>query len=299
MQDNSSNIPFYGLYGERLASSDPGFVHIEDIAARSKGLDWVIKPHRHNRFFQILCITEGATEIQLQQESHPLRGCWVVTIPVGVIHGFRFLPNSKGFVLSISDSILAEDKPEGFSGGTSQLFQAPQLIKLAEEEPQLQHFLQYIELIKSEFHQSRSDQNQSLALLSRLALLTLNRQLQNRSMQATLGQKESLVIGKFRTLVEAHYRDHWTVSTYAEALHTSTSTLNRLCHQILGDSPKRLIQDRLLTETKRRLIYTQQSLEKIAFTLGFKDYPYFSRFFKKLEGVTAGAYRKQSDESRS
>lgn len=295
MSEKISPPPFYGLYGDRTTQSSPGFVHIEDIATRSKGLDWHIKPHRHNRLFQILCIFDGEMEIQLNRETHPLQGNWVVTIPVGVVHGFRFQPNSDGFVLSVTDSVLAEEILQGFGGHSSEFFQIPQLINPNKGDRQFQQFLRYIDLIREEFSSHGADQDQSLGLLSRLALMTLNRQLQHKKLQASLGQKESLMLSKFRALIEDHYRDHWTVSTYADALHVSTSTLNRLCQQSLGDSPKRLIQDRLLTDAKRRLIYTQQSLEEIAYTLGFKDYPYFSRFFKKLEGMTAGSYRKQSE----
>jgi len=66
----------------------------------------------------------------------------------------------------------------------------------------------------------------------------------------------------------------------------------------LGRPPKRLIDERLHSEAKRRLMYTRQPLAEIAYTLGFKDYPYFSRFFRNLEGITAGTYRKQVESTR-
>jgi len=85
------------------------------------------------------------------------------------------------------------------------------------------------------------------------------------------------------------------VSRYAEQLHISTSTPGRLCHRLLGSAPKHLIDQRLLSEFRRRLVYTRQSLEEIAYTLGFRDYPYFSRFFRQRQGITPGEYRKQAD----
>ncbi|MCO4785390.1 MAG: helix-turn-helix domain-containing protein, partial [Marinomonas atlantica] len=41
------------------------------------------------------------------------------------------------------------------------------------------------------------------------------------------------------------------------------------------------------------LIYTQKSVEQIAYDLGFKDPGYFSRFFKRCENITPGQYRQQ------
>lgn len=291
----SDTAPFYGLYGERFISKEPGFIHIEDIADRSSELGWLIKPHRHNHLFQVLCVFNSELEIQLKQDKQTLQGSWIATIPPGVIHGFRFQPNSEGMVLSITDSVLSEELSEGYGGQASELFQGPQLIELDPHDGQFKQFLNYLDCIRAEFSQLRSDQSQALALLARLVLGVLNRQLQSRRLSSGGANKESQLLSRFRALIENHYLEHWPLSHYAEQLHISNSTLNRLCQQHLDSNPKRLIQDRLLSEAKRKLMYTQQPLEKIAYSLGFKDYPYFSRFFKKLEGETAGNYRKRSD----
>lgn len=291
MPTNTLPIPVYGLYGEPLINSDPGFVHIEDIAARSSDLGWLIKPHRHSRLLQVLCIFDGQLDVTLNREQHTLSGSWVVTIPAGVIHGFRFQPQSKGFVLSIAANALAHSTDPQYHRHTEELHLAPQLIKLTENDYSLNQFLHYIQLIQQEFDNLNPDREQALGLLSRLALLNLNRQLRHNNIQ-TSDNKDSLLLGRFRALLEQHYRQHWSVAQYAEALHVSTSTLSRACHQFFNENPKSIIQQRLLSEAKRRLMYTRQSNEEIAFTLGFKDHAYFARFFKKLEGVTAGVYRK-------
>jgi AraC family transcriptional activator of pobA len=291
MPSNTTAIPVYGLYGEAFTNSDPGFVHIEDIAARSSDLGWLIKPHRHSRLLQVLCIFDGELEVKLNRETHALAGSWLVTIPAGVVHGFRFQPHSRGFVLSIAANALARSSDQEYSRHTEQLHLAPQLMELHRDDGLQKQFLHYIELIQQEFDNFNTDREQALALLSRLALLTLSRQLRHNTVQ-TSSNKDSLLLGRFRALVEQHYRQHWSVAQYAEALHVSTSTLSRSCHEVVNESPKTIIQQRLLAEAKRRLVYTRQSNEEIAYTLGFKDHAYFARFFKKLEGVTAGGYRK-------
>ena len=291
MPTDSAPIPVYGLYGETLTNSDPGFVHIEDIAARSSDLGWLIKPHRHSRLLQVLCIFDGQLEVELNREPHTLSGSWLVTIPAGVVHGFRFQPKSRGFVLSIAANALARSSDQEYSRYTEQLHLAPQLIELNNDDAPLNQFLHYIQLIQQEFDNLNPDREQALALLSRLALLTLSRQLRHHKIQ-TSSNKDSLLLGRFRALLEQHYRHHWSVAQYARELHVSTSTLSRSCHEYVNESPKSIIQQRLLAEAKRRLVYTRQSNEEIAYTLGFKDHAYFARFFKKLEGVTAGGYRK-------
>lgn len=294
MPTNTAVVPVYGLYGEALINSDPGFVHIEDIATHSSELGWRIKPHRHSRLLQVLCIFDGQLEVELNREPHILNGSWLVTIPVGIVHGFRFQPNSRGFVLSIAANILGRDSDQEYSRYTEPLDLAPQLIELNDDVP-LQQFLHYIKLIQQEFTQLNPDREQALVFLSRLAMLNLNRQLRNSNLH-TSDNKDSLLLRRFRALLEQHYRQHWSVTHYAEALHVSSSTLGRACHERFNESPKAIIQQRLLSEAKRRLVYTRQSNEEIAYTLGFKDHAYFARFFKNLEGITAGMYRKTAGD---
>ncbi len=295
MKRSPPSIPFYGLYGDSFVDSDPGFVHIEDIATRSSGLDWTIRPHRHNRLFQVLCVLDSELEINLQGVTQPLSGSWICTVPAGAVHGFRFRPDSNGFVLSLKDTVLAEELPQGYEGSGSDMFQTPQLIEFIDDDPGLQAFMDYVSRIREEFEYQRPGRHQALALLSRLAVLALHRRLENQRFRTTPGGKDLQAIGQFRSLLETHYREHWTVSRYASHLNISTSTLARLCHRLLGSSPKHLIDQRLLSEIRRRLVYTRQSLEQIAYTLGFRDYPYFARFFRQREGITAGEYRKQAD----
>ncbi|MBN7796459.1 helix-turn-helix domain-containing protein [Parahaliea mediterranea] len=295
MNQNSAIVPFYGLYGDAFVDNDPGFVHIEDIATRSSGLDWKIKPHRHARLFQVLCIFDSELDIVLQDSTHALRGSWIVTLPMGAIHGFSFQPGSRGFVLSIMDTVLSDELGQGPARSGRNLFRFPQLIEFDSEAPTSRSFLNSIERIRAEFRHQYTERHLALAMLSRLALLDLDRQLQQHHFGSISGRHDMEVLGRFRALLEQHYSDHWPVSQYAERLHMSTSTLGRLCRRILNRSPKRLIDERLVNEARRRLMYTRQPLAEISYTLGFKDYAYFSRFFKHHEGITAGIYRKRSE----
>lgn len=286
-------VPFYGLYGEPLKNSDPGFIHIEDIADRSTDLGWVIKAHRHSKLFQVLCIFDGQLEVLLDDQKHQLEGNWAISIPPGVVHGFRFQPDSKGFVLSIDNSVLMETPETGGEGAAlHELTAAPQLIDCPPDDEHFRAFLHYIECIRREFRQYQVKRNEAMAWLSKLALLSLNRQLWQKRVYSGAGSTDFSSLNQLWILLETHYRDHWPVSRYAENLHMSTSTLNRLCHAYIGESPKNIIQERVMGEAKRRLRYTRQSVEEIAYTLGFRDQAYFSRFFKKREGVTPGAYRQ-------
>ena len=96
---------------------------------------------------------------------------------------------------------------------------------------------------------------------------------------------------RLRGLIEAHFREWHRPSQYATALHISGSALARLTGRHLHKTPTELIMERLLLEAKRLLHFTTMSVKEIAFHLGFGDFGYFGRLFKKHAGVTPTEYR--------
>ena len=101
------------------------------------------------------------------------------------------------------------------------------------------------------------------------------------------------VFSDFRELIEQHYLEHWPLAKYAQALNLSVERLNRLCRQHAGESAFELIQDRLIHEACRRLIYIVVPVTQLAYELGFADPGYFCRFFKRRTGCTPNEYRNK------
>jgi AraC-like DNA-binding protein len=97
--------------------------------------------------------------------------------------------------------------------------------------------------------------------------------------------------------VEDHYIEHWDMAAYAQALSVTQATLNRLCRQFAGKGALDLIQERLVIAARRHLIYTDASVEAIAYGLGFQDPAYFSRFFKRHTALAPGRFRQARQEA--
>jgi AraC family transcriptional activator of pobA len=133
----------------------------------------------------------------------------------------------------------------------------------------------------------------SLLLLVNLFLITIKRHLDSQAMDVASAPSHLRTFDTFRRLVEKNFRRHWNVADYARALNVSTSTLNRMCHERFGSNAKAIIVARVISEAKRRLVYTQQPLDQIAYYLGYKDPAYFSRVFKKMERQSPGEYRRE------
>ena len=98
-------------------------------------------------------------------------------------------------------------------------------------------------------------------------------------------------------LVEDHYREHRSISFYADALGITPKHLNSLCRQYLHTTVADMQHERLVVESKRLLFFSSLSVKEIAFQLGFEDASYFVRFFKRMTGTTPTQLRQGGSES--
>ena len=97
---------------------------------------------------------------------------------------------------------------------------------------------------------------------------------------------------RFRQLVEMHYRDGLGVDDFCRMLNVTRSHLHTACMRALGRPPQRLVHERLAVEARLRLRQSALPVEQVAYNLGFRDPAYFNRFFRRMSGVSPGAYRK-------
>jgi AraC family transcriptional regulator, transcriptional activator of pobA len=97
---------------------------------------------------------------------------------------------------------------------------------------------------------------------------------------------------EFETLVGQHFKSEKSAEKYAGMMHITAKHLNRINKAITGKTTTDIIVDRVLLEAKRMLIYSESNLNEIAFMLGYDDYAYFSRVFRKRVGVSPRGFSK-------
>ena len=289
----NQNIPQFALYGETGWADDAAFMHIEDIASRSSAYDWFIDAHRHARLFQLLCIYDGEVDAQLDDRSTHLTGAWAITVPPGTVHSFRFSPATQGVVITMTEPLLQDDNNQGMQPYFDPLFTQPLCVELTPVP--LQQLQTLVNEVKREFVNTDTGQGLVCGWLMRAVLMMVLRLYETHGSDINTAGAPDNVITQLKRLIELHYRKHWTVDQYATKIGTSISRLNRLCRERMHLSAKQMIDERLLLEAKRQLIYTRSTLDEIAFDLGFKDPGYFSRYFKRNTGLPPGQFRKQNN----
>jgi len=288
----TSPIPRFRLYGEADQSADAEFVHLEDIQSRSSLYEWEITAHAHGGLLQLVIVLSGAVRIRLDDRQEAADGPCCITLPPGVVHAFQFQPGTHGYVLTVAEAmVLGSTDPS--RPLIEKLFAAARIVALGDSADRIAGL---VSQLAAEFQWPATGQGLMFDWLVRAILLLIHR-CATPDPHATDGARTGLLT-RFRQLVEAHYRDHWPVPRYADALGVTESRLNRLCRTLADKSAFDVIRDRLLLEAKRRLVYIAAPVTALSYELGFQDPAYFCRFFRKQTGMSPAEYRRHMTEPR-
>ena len=104
--------------------------------------------------------------------------------------------------------------------------------------------------------------------------------------------RAQVITQEFEALVEKLYIETKNVSDYADQLNITPNYLSTMVKSLAGKNAKDIINDRVLLESKSLLKFSRLDIAEIAYSLNFQEPTHFTRFFKKLTGITPNRFRK-------
>jgi len=148
--------------------------------------------------------------------------------------------------------------------------------------------LQFID----EFEDADAIQRDMLQMLLKRLIIIITRLAKKQYLKEHALTKDKLdVLRKYNLMVENNYRKQHTVQFYADQLNKSPKTLANYFALYNHKSPLAVIQERIILEAKRLLMYTDKSAKEIGYELGYDDAAYFSNLFKKHTGYAPSDFR--------
>ena len=106
-----------------------------------------------------------------------------------------------------------------------------------------------------------------------------------------LDEKRILLV-KFINLINENHKKGFTIAEYARRLHISSRSLSEFTHQLINKTPSQMIQERVILEAQRMLLYSNLHVNQIGYCLGFDDPSYFVKYFKKHALISPVEFRK-------
>lgn len=291
-RDSVAPVPRYFLYGESAQGTADWFVNVEPLGERARASGWVIEPHAHPRFGQIVILLEGGGTLTADGGLQGFEAPCLIIVPVLSIHGFRYRPDSRGWVLTVATPYLAElarRAPE-----LSGIWSAAGPVACQPVDPELTDIADAVHRLDRELDKGETGGVIAAeACLLSILVGVLRLSSRYRGEAASQSGNASRIAEQFLALVEEHYRQGWTVDQYARALNISLAQLRAATAAASGQAPLALINDRILTEARRSLVYSGRTVAQIAYDLGFEDPAYFTRFFTARAGQSPARYRNE------
>jgi len=282
-------VPAFYLYGEPQKDVAEGFVHIESLDDRSRPSEWTIQPHRHRDLHQMILIAEGGGTMRAEAAEVHFDAPCLLLVPAGIVHGFAWHRESRGWVLTVADSYLHDLLSR--DADLAPLFHAPRALTLSAQDGHAADRAS-AELAR-ELSWSGPAQR---AAVEALLLSQMVRALRAMKPEADAGAADGPLAGRvarLRARIEQRFREREPVAEHARALGLSETALRQACARVAGKSPAAMLDERALLEARRLLLYSNLTVAEIGYAIGFEDPAYFSRFFSRHTGRSPRAYRER------
>jgi AraC-like DNA-binding protein len=110
--------------------------------------------------------------------------------------------------------------------------------------------------------------------------------------QKTKDELPHPIVGKVKDYIFRNLQSEIKVSDMAEKFAVNADYLSFLFHKNTGKTISRYVLEEKVKAAQSMLIYTDNSLQEIAFSLNFSSQSHFSTVFRKIAGVTPREYRE-------
>jgi len=290
--DRQSEIPRYYLYGDQDAAVEMDFLHIEAIRERSGPNDWRIHPHSHPDHIQILLVREGGGTIRMEEQTLAIEPPAIIVIPAGVVHRIDFHAGTDGFVITAALSYL---KMASMGDARLDVVTArPAVYALPGTGLDIAAVEDAFAWLHREFIWSAPGRRTAImAQYMRVLVAVLRLGIAHDAASTVAPNRELDLLVRYRTLLEHHFKQQRGLGFYADALAVTRARLNAACKSRAGKTASELLHERIVTEAKRYLLYSESSIAQVAHMTGFDDPAYFNRFFAQRVGVSPGTFRRQ------
>ena len=243
--------------------------------------------------FRILWVKEGTTTVTVDGIPKKIAKNHILFLTP--LHKLKITDTSTGVItFSFNKEFYCIKEHDSEVSCYGYLFYGSSDIPILElNEKEHNSFELLFQIMHEEFEEKDKIQGEMLQMLLKRMLIKSTRIAKQGLANPSITKENLDIVRKFNVLVEMHFHTKHKVSEYAELLHKSPKTLANVFAQYDAQSPSQIINNRIVLEAKRLLLYTDKSAKEIAFELGYDDAAVFSRFFKKQTGTSPSNYKKQ------
>lgn len=254
------------------------------------------KPHRHD-YYSIIFVEEGTGIHYIDFNEYTVDDKMIFFLTPGQMHQLIFLKQPRGRAILFNETFMLKNAISDSLINDIYLFdrhgETPPM-KLEENR-----FLQFSDLLRQMDETMAgisSYKSEALGSLIKLFLIHSNNNCKLNSLtQSDLTKGGKHLLRPFKDLLDKQFSQKHMVNDYADQLAVTADYLNKVLKNLTGISAKEHIQNKLIIEAKRLLIFSNISNKELSYEIGFEETAHFNNFFKKMTGLTPTEFKKYSE----
>ena len=297
MTEYTSNIPFYKEINDFLKSipsnyetKNPNFFCLR-LKENEGSISNYKPPFRKDFYFIALVSNAGKTKITYDHTNVTRLNSFLVFQSPGLLYSFYRDHSANGYLIYFKKECLSFFKPDLEKEFPFFNILYTNFFKL--NEVKFHEFAPHFEEVFSAYENINDHQNR-IAAIKFLALLYQLKEYTNafRQWEEGFTTAQQILLQKFIQLVNNFYIEKRTIEDYAAMLHVTPNYLSQSVKSASGKNALSYINNRLLSEAKSLIQFTDFDIAEIAYQLNFSDPANFGKFYKKHTGQTPIEFRK-------
>ena len=293
MKKEHQHIPVYSLQNFSAPDSIGGQFKVEVFDA-NRHFE-VSYPHRHD-FFEVLYLNKGSGFHVIDSNKYEIKPPCIFFMSPGQAHKLELSHDIEGYIfIFTSDFYLINQTNQ------NRLLEFPFFFTINQNNPPLllsnpndTAFLETI-FVRAVGEISTTENHSVELLRSLLDLILVYASSLYKVDDSMLSKgKGHILVKRFFQLLEENYQNNISVNEYASMLAITPNHLTQTIKQLTGKTSNEIIQEKQMLEIKRLLVHTNMGVSEISNHLNFADQSYFTKFFKKITGMTPLRFRTES-----
>lgn len=243
------------------------------------------KPHQKDHFC-VLIPESGNLELLIEDKLHVLKKGKVSVIFPEQVHSItNYSEDVTGKIILFEEVMFCSDilknELSAYNVNLSNQLNCTVLpIKDYQEK------IHIVSLVKEIYENPSQIKKEQARFYIKILLLSLIESIHGQ--HPVLGQhtNDQPLYIQFKKMLNESYKEERTVQYYADKLFITTKKLNSITKKSCGETAINAIHNRILTEIKRQLMFSDISHKEIAFNLGFNSPAALNKFVKAKLNLT-------------
>jgi AraC family transcriptional activator of pobA len=256
---------------------------------------YFIRKEHANDFYSVILFTKGNGRMIINNESYPVNPKTICIIGPDQMHAFEGLEEVEGIIFFFCQDFYVEEfsfiRLLNVYSYTSQVGTDISYPCIDLSDKEFAPFISCLNSIENEYESYSPFKNSAVIIRSHLNIMLLKLSELYEGKTGKVNSVDSVLIHSLSHMVDSYFIQEQQLGFYTSAFNISESQLNDICNRHFNCGLKKILQNRLMHEARKLLLYSELSVSEIAYKLNFEDNSYFNKVFKSKTGLTPKKFR--------